>query len=687
MNWTPRSARNEIERLVSILVELGAKDPFCRALQLVETEQAWSSPESQALWSHRFGFWDRVLSREPGGHANKQTGYALTISSDAMRSCLRDESFRRVFFEADGWNLHSKDGAFRIDRAEDLVEGRIGQLDLEPVQTNPSGDYDWLVLHPRDRLFQNGHQSGYQFMILALAHFHQPETRWVRQFEKMVLALIEQCPALPNGFSDTGKNETPGVPSNVAWAHYGYVANRLHFLLATYALLGDNPALQSPFHSVVTRLVRAHAEHLHTLGDLAYRDNYLNATGKALYLASTLLADPDTEDWQRAMWPLLIEGIGRELLDDGCHFHRSFSYHLTFVERPLSIVCLAEKMGRPKDLPAAFLEQITKAIRAFIQVSTPIRSTPGINDDWTGTTPYHKLLELAGSTLELPECEFLSTEGRIGTRPSFTSTLLPDAQLVVMRSDWSRDANYLLFNVSPDEGHHHPCPLSFQIWSGGQPLLIDPGVGHYYTGEREISRRSWWHNCPTLGAENLPASLSPIVLHFEDSPRLTYALGTIALSVGQDHGCLRFRRHVFFVEKSCWVIYDELLDLPEGLEVWENLHFANRNVVTRESGVVVCPVEDGKKGIAVVPAAEGWLRSEETASRWMTYGGRPQPTTLVHYHASTDTGEMGFGLLLRPMEDIEQWRDPDFRLHNHGNGLKTLTFCLDGNLKTCEIAK
>ena len=99
MNWTSRTAIAQIEKLVPILRDLGSKDPFSRARHLAEVEPNWTSRESQILWQHRFNFWDNLFPEDPDT-PNEQY---LTISSETMRTYLRDEPFRGVFLEVDGW--------------------------------------------------------------------------------------------------------------------------------------------------------------------------------------------------------------------------------------------------------------------------------------------------------------------------------------------------------------------------------------------------------------------------------------------------------------------------------------------------------------------------------------------------------------------------------------------------------
>ncbi len=668
MNWTPEAVRAELDGLEPVLVELGLKTPFQRARQLIVLDEQWEAPGAQQRWQSRIDYWRDVLLGEGVGagwddllHLESAGLRLLKSSFDAggEKACdawashiakqarlaphLRDADFRKLLFETDAWEVYAPDGAFRFERAEMLLRGQIQLLSLEPVQRDMNADYDWLIRHSRDRVFQSGHQSAYILMVLALAYFHRPNARWAQEWSHLILALTAQCPRLPDGENDFGPGNVCDRPSNVAWSHYGYVANRLHFLVATYLTMVDSPAFSPRFHAVVLRIIRAHARHLHELGKAAYKDNLLSAAGKAIYLTSTLFPElKERAAWLHHMWPHLTDGLQRELLDDGCHMHRSFSYHLTFVKRPLSMICLARRQS--EELPTRFLSLTQSAAEAFARVSTPIRSTPGINDDWTVAIESHALLRLLADAFGRDDWRYLATDGREGAEPGTRSVLLPAAQIVAMRSDWSRNARYLLFNVSPDGGHHHPDPLSIQIWAGGRHLLIDPGVGHYYTGEREIARRSWWHNCPTLGAAPLPNDPTPEILHWQSEQDLDYALGRIQIPP------ITIRRHVFFVDRCAWIVWDEFEDLPPNTRIWENFHFTTDSLHISGDGRSVHTSMPEGANLSLHLCKEGWRLSTETAQKWLSYGGAAIPTQLLHYEADAETASHGFCALLAPFE-------------------------------------
>ena len=703
--WTRESVEAELESFESALKELGLKAPMMRARELVAAEQDWNATAAQQRWQSRIDYWrDVLLDDKPWGEvvdANSTSLMPLKSAFDAGQvradeawaTYLRGRTgipgvvdsvpYQKLLFEAFAWTQFRDDGSFMFDRADELIENKVRLLNLEPVQLDADRDYDWFAVHPRDRLFHHMHQNQWHSMCLGLAHLHHSDDKWVRQWVRMTIAHIDQCPRLPEGQS-AGAALAPSQ-EDTSWSLYGYVAGRLRYLLLNYLAMKDSPVLTPRLHAIVLRMIQAHAQHLDSLGEAAYRGNYCAATGKALFLTAMLLPELRVDDrFVEQMFQHLQRALEKELLSDGCHMHRSFSYHLNFVERPLAMILAAKHAGRTGDIPRDFLKTIEKTTDAFALMSTPIRSTPGINDDWTVAVSSADLLSLAADAFDREDWRHLATDGESGEPPGQLSCLLPEAQLLAMRSDWSPQARYLFFNVSPDGGHHHADTLSIQIWSGGRHLLIDPGVGHYYTGEREIAGRSWWHNCVTFGQQQLPNNPDPKFLHWESSPDLDYAVGQITV------GDATIRRHVFFVEQQYWVLWDELLDLPPEGELWENFHFAVRRdqLEVRDEGRVVRTALPEGTNLALLTGQPGWALEQEDASKWLTYGGEPIPTALVHFRATTEVAGRGFAALAIPFDDETALRHTAIdRIERLSDGRVHLHITRLGERKTVTTAE
>ena len=66
-----------------------------------------------------------------------------------------------------------------------------------------------------------------------------------------------------------------------------------------------------------------------------------------------------------------------------------------------------------------------------------------------------------------------------------------------MRSDWTEDARWLIFDTGPYGGPHgHEDKLSFELFAYGAPFIVDPGSYTYNRSDpyREYFVGSQGHN-------------------------------------------------------------------------------------------------------------------------------------------------------------------------------------------------
>jgi len=86
----------------------------------------------------------------------------------------------------------------------------------------------------------------------------------------------------------------------------------------------------------------------------------------------------------------------------------------------------------------------------------------------------------------------------------------PGAGFAVFRSSWEADATWLLLQGEQgaareaDPGHEHADELSFILWHGGRPLLIDPG--YIYYAEHDRVKYAKDHNTILVDGEGSPFS-------------------------------------------------------------------------------------------------------------------------------------------------------------------------------------
>jgi hypothetical protein len=122
---------------------------------------------------------------------------------------------------------------------------------------------------------------------------------------------------------------------------------------------------------------------------------------------------------------------------------------------------------------------------------------------WTGDGARGSALDFVarmGEIVRRPDLRYIASLGREGARPQRASMWFPYAGYGVMRSAWTRDANYLFFDVGPlGTQHQHEGKLAVEVVSYGRSLVEDLGVHTYSTAAQEIPlmqffRESQGHN-------------------------------------------------------------------------------------------------------------------------------------------------------------------------------------------------
>ena len=144
--------------------------------------------------------------------------------------------------------------------------------------------------------------------------------------------------------------------------------------------------------------------------------------------------------------------------------------------------------------------------------------------------------------------------------PAFRSIHFPASGFTVMRSDWSKDATYLLINHGPyGDGHSHADSLSFELNAFGTAMAIDSGLGLTYDDPDYLMwyKKSIAHNMLTVDGEDLDRTAAEgfdvvwqsneAMDHFAASHRGYQA------SKGIIH-----RRHIVFLKPDCFVVFDRI---------------------------------------------------------------------------------------------------------------------------------
>lgn len=319
-------------------------------------------------------------------------------------------------------------------------------------------------------------------------------------------------------------------------------------------------------------------------------------TGEALglfYIGLFFEGNYDSERWVKTGRDILLREIEKHVMPDGGYMEQSFWYHRYTLDIYLHFYLLANL--NKIDLPANVRENIERLAEFLMYSIRPDRTFPLIGDDDGGRLlPLDALKgnDLRGlfSTLSIifrrgdfkfvseayqEESLFLAGskskeiyDGIEMHEPASYSKGFKETGYFFMRSNWSESANYLAFDCGPhgwmNGGHAHADLLSFEIHSGRQPIIVDPGTYVYINedGWRDFFRGSKSH--ATLSLDGEAPAVPSNSFHWKKIP--SHKLHQFYTSFNHDYvagsvyadGFEEIVREVHFIKPDYFLIIDTL---------------------------------------------------------------------------------------------------------------------------------
>jgi hypothetical protein len=372
--------------------------------------------------------------------------------------------------------------ALLLEEAEDLREHRFCFLNVPPIELGTP--VDWHAAKSGDPLWKYYLQYGEWALTLANAFLATGEDR----FRRSLIGLIDDW------------IENHRVAQSPGWEPYP-TSRRL----VAWSRLGLSMKQDSPWQAFWRlRLAPSLAQQAAVLGknlehDLA--NNHLVSNYRALAWMGLMFPGwPEAKEWRDVGLGGLWEEMRRQVLSDGVHNERSISYHTIVLQDLLETWWLARQTGVtvPEDVQPTLISML----QFLSDTQTPDGTWPMVNDSVPDYPVNPKSLLMAGARIFGVE-EWLTESGEVKiSEPNRTQMAsFPDAGYVVLQ-DNPRD--YLFFDAGPMgpesmPGHGHADALSFILYGGGRPLIVDPGVYSYHdTAWRDYFRSMSIHNTVTI---------------------------------------------------------------------------------------------------------------------------------------------------------------------------------------------
>ncbi len=372
--------------------------------------------------------------------------------------------------------------------------------------------------------------------------------------------------------------------------------------------------------------------------------NWLVSESKALLGVALLFPEfSRAQVWETEALERLNREIAHQTYPGGAQFELTPHYHLVCVGGFTQPLDLMRVNGR--DMPAEYQERLEKMYEYIMYVSKPDRHIPMLND--ADHNNIQSLMRKGASLFEREDMQFIGADGAEGAQPEQVSVAFTWAGQYVMRSDWSSEALYLLFDAGPfGAGHQHEDKLNVDIHAYGSDLILDPGRFTYAGNEwRRFFQKSVGHNLILVdgGGQMRRASpretfnaTGPMPVTWASTADFDYARGKYDEGFdAEGQPQVTHTRAIWFVKPKYWVIADFLRpedgDEHEYQMLW---HFGAGEATVEENAVRFVGETAGIQVAPQMPGPEAQIivGQEEPPQGWISYWyGKKQPAPTAIY--------------------------------------------------------
>lgn len=451
-----------------------------------------------------------------------------------------------------------------IDRANAVLDYRIFHDDDQPRLT-PQGNVDWAFNPTVDQEWLWRLHRLQWWPVLGRAYALSRDERYAQAFVSQLRDWLASNPLPPR------KDERSS-----AW-RLMETAMRLRLSwIPSFALFYRSPSFDEDAKLAMLRSICDHAQFLSQFK--TNRNHLLRESNGLAYAAVVFPEFKDASRWEEIALARLDHELSGQFNQDGSHIEVSTGYQWLVVDEFQNAYDLLQphNLALPHHDLAQWLEKLYQVLANLVR---PDGSFPQVNDGfvhWPAT-----LLARAGAQFRRDDFTFIGTAGQEGSAPADTSTGFDDAGLYIMRSDWTKDARYLLFDAGPYGGPHgHEDKLSIEVYAYGQPFIVDSGS---YTYDKNDPFRTYFvgsHGHNTVLVDGLsqvrrwyPENLDPqpaqgnyaqwVCQPDFDFVAATYrdGYGAFRMNKPQEAHIVKgvtHTRRVLFVKPDYWLVIDEL---------------------------------------------------------------------------------------------------------------------------------
>ena len=298
--------------------------------------------------------------------------------------------------------------------------------------------------------------------------------------------------------------------------------------------------------------------------------NILISQYQAVATAGILMPEfKNASTWATEGTQGLNESLDTQFNDDGVEYELDFSYHTAAISDFREIYLIAQANNKTNLLSPSYISKLKKATEFVMDMIYPNYTIDNFNDtrsaSYAKSTLLNRLKEYSAMYPDDNGLLWVATEGKSGSKPSYTTKAYSTSGYYMLRNGWDKDATMMILknNYNPtNQWHCQPDNGTFGLYRKERNFFPDAGVFTYNTGAARSKYASTVnHNTMTIMSKTIGVA-KPTgqggVMEGKMIKLTTKNNVDILVTENQQSDDITHRRTVFFVNnRTFFVVVDE----------------------------------------------------------------------------------------------------------------------------------
>ena len=349
--------------------------------------------------------------------------------------------------------------------------------------------------------------------------------------------------------------------------------------------------------------------------------------------------------WLKTIRNRIENDIAPLILDDGAYIECSNSYALGTLDY---VLCFFRDA---KEVDLKFSDGFTEKVKRFAKYMISTMVSNGDSVEWGDGNPgsIRSHIKELGEVLDDREMIYIGTNGEMGKKPEWTSSVFPVGRRAFLRSGWAKDDTFLFINNYGGNIHGHSDSLHIYLDAYGTNLLEDTGKASYDLENDPIAiwqtYNSEAHNTVSVNGKGQQQkdsgeTCSVLMTEFTD-----FYEGYTDANEG-----VRHTRNIFFVKPGYFIVSDLLS--PDDMEAvndyrqtWHTPYSGNVTIAP-ENKMAETHFND-RANLKIIPLDSENIEAEMKIG-WSRHNEGSNPTAEVPYvsYGQTKEGAVSFDTVL-----------------------------------------